>query len=450
MRIAMVGTGYVGLVSGTCFAEFGHTVRCIDKDEDKVKSLSAGYIPIYEPGLDELVTKNIEGGRLSFTTSLEKGISDADAIFIAVGTPSRRGQGHADLSFVFAALDEIAPLLRKETIICLKSTVPVGTARQVKAHISKLAPSVTVHVVSNPEFLREGSAIEDFMRPNRIITGCQSEEAKQVMQEIYRPLFLNDTPILDTTWESAEMIKYASNAFLATKIAFINEVADMAETCGANVQDIAKGMGMDQRIGKHFLHAGPGFGGSCFPKDTRALVHTATDLGVKLNIVESVMSSNEDRKLQMADRIIHRLGGDVNGKTIAVLGVTFKPNTDDIRESPSLDIIPALQAQGAAIQAYDPQGMTEAADCLTKVDWKGDSYSAAEGADALVILTEWNEFRALDLERLKAALGYPLVIDLRNIYRPTEMQAAGFDYFSIGREPVHAASAIEFPQKYGT
>ena len=432
MRIAMIGTGYVGLVSGACFSEFGVDVVCVDKMEEKIEGLKQGRMPIYEPGLDALVAKNVEAGRLSFTTDLAEGVGGADAVFIAVGTPSRRGDGHADLSYVWEAAREIARALNGYTVIVDKSTVPVGTGDRVSEIILETRPDADFDVVSNPEFLREGSAIEDFMRPDRVVIGANSDRARAVMRQLYRPLYLIETPIQFTQRQTAELIKYAANTFLATKITFINEIADLCEKVGADVQDVAKGIGLDGRIGNKFLHAGPGYGGSCFPKDTLALVRTAQDEGSPLRIVETVVDINDKRKKQMAERIIAACGGSVDGKTVAVLGLTFKPNTDDMRDSPSLDIVPALQSAGATVRAFDPEGMDEAKAKLDLV-WCKDAYETMEGADALVIITEWNVFRALDLERVKSLLKKPVMVDLRNIYNPDEMAAAGFDYTCIGR-----------------
>ena len=431
MRIAMIGTGYVGLVSGACLAEFGHEVVCIDKDPAKVETLKSGGIPIFEPGLDEVVAAGVRSGRLSFDTDLARGVAGASAVFLAVGTPSRRGDGHADLSFVFAAAEEIAKALTGYAVVVTKSTVPVGTSRQVEAIIKKTRPDADFDMASNPEFLREGSALEDFRRPDRVVVGCDTDRAREVMREVYRPLFLNETPILFTSRETSELIKYAANAFLATKITFINEMADICEKVGGDVQDVARGIGLDGRIGKKFLNAGPGYGGSCFPKDTLALVKTASDLGAPSRIVEAVVAVNDRRKLDMARKIEAAFGG-VKGKTIAVLGLTFKPNTDDMRDAPSLVILPYLQAAGATIRAFDPEGHKEAAKHLT-LDYCTDTYEAIEGADGVVILTEWNEFRALDMPRVKAALKTPLMVDLRNIYRPAMMAEAGFKYVSVGR-----------------
>ncbi|MGQ0741249.1 MAG: UDP-glucose dehydrogenase family protein [Alphaproteobacteria bacterium] len=432
MRVAMIGTGYVGLVSGACFSEFGHSVVCVDKDGGKIDALNAGRIPIFEPGLDEVVSTNVKAGRLFFTSDMREAVPASDAVFIAVGTPSRRGDGHADLSFVFAAAEEIAQLLAKYAVVVTKSTVPVGTGRKVEETIRRARPDAEFDVASNPEFLREGSAIEDFRRPDRIVVGTESEQARAVLREIYRPLYLNETPILFTSRETAELIKYASNAFLATKITFINEMADICERVGANVQDVARGIGLDGRIGPKFLHAGPGFGGSCFPKDTLALLKTAEQEGVPTRIVEAVVRVNEARKLRMAEKIDAAFGG-VSGKTIAVLGLTFKPNTDDIRDAPSLVIIPWLMVHGARVRAFDPEGRNEARKHLT-CEMCADAYVALESADGVVILTEWNEFRALDLARAKTLLKRPLMVDLRNIYSPQQMAAAGFHYVSVGRD----------------
>ncbi len=429
----MVGTGYVGLVSGACFAEFGVTVVCVDKDASKIERLERGEIPIYEPGLDDLVAKNVRAGRLSFARDLAVAMDDADAVFIAVGTPSRRGDGHADLTYVYAAAEEIARNLDGYTVVVTKSTVPVGTGREVERIIREARPDALFDVCSNPEFLREGSAIEDFMRPDRVVIGTESGRAREIMRRLYRPLYLIETPIVMTTLETAELIKYAGNAFLATKITFINEIADLCEKVGADVQDVAKGIGLDGRIGRKFLNAGPGYGGSCFPKDTLALVRTAQQVGAPVRLVETVVEVNDRRKKAMADRIVEACGGDVGGRTVAVLGVTFKPNTDDMRDAPSLDVVPALLAAGATVRAYDPIGMKEAAKLLPGVDWAKDAYACMAGADCVAILTEWNEFRALDLERVAGLLSRPVMIDLRNIYKPAEMREAGFEYHSVGR-----------------
>ncbi|WP_445682825.1 UDP-glucose dehydrogenase family protein [Radicibacter daui] len=439
MRIAMIGTGYVGLVSGTCFSEFGWNVICVDKDESKIAALKDGRIPIYEPGLDQLVAKNVAAGRLSFTTSLSEAVDGADAIFIAVGTPSRRGDGHADLSYVYAAAGEIADSLTGYSVIVTKSTVPVGTGREIERIVRTRRPDADFDVASNPEFLREGSAIEDFMRPDRIVVGTNGDRAAQVLKTLYRPLALREKPLILTTLETAEVIKYAGNAFLATKITFINEIADLCEKVGADVQDVARGIGLDGRIGAKFLHPGPGYGGSCFPKDTKALARTAHDSGAPTRIVETVIAVNDARKLAMTDRIVDACGGDVEGKTVAILGVTFKPNTDDMRDSPSLDIIPELQRRGARVRAYDPAGMHEAGKLLTNIDWMDGTYATLDGADVVAILTEWNEFRALDLAEVKRLLKRPVMVDLRNVYALDEMAEAGFDYYSLGRRTVRAA-----------
>jgi UDPglucose 6-dehydrogenase len=439
MRIAMIGTGYVGLVSGACFSEFGVSVTCVDKDVGKIARLKQGEIPIYEPGLDQIVDSNVRAGRLSFTTDLAAAVKGADAVFIAVGTPSRRGDGHADLSYVFGAAEEIARAVTGYAVVVTKSTVPVGTGRRVAEIIRKTRPEAQFEVVSNPEFLREGSAIQDFMRPDRVVIGCESERAKEIMRELYRPLYLIETPMIFTTIETAELTKYAANSFLATKISFINEVADLCEQLGADVQDVARGIGLDGRIGRKFLHAGPGYGGSCFPKDCLALVRTAQEAGAPVSLVETTVKVNETRKEKMAARIIRACGGSVEGKTIAVLGLTFKPNTDDMRESASLAIIPALQGAGATIRAFDPEGMDEAKKLLDGVTFCEGAYDAMDGADAVVILTEWNEFRALDLRRVRELLRSPTIIDLRNIYKPADMADAGFYYFSIGRRAVEPA-----------
>jgi len=435
MRIAMIGTGYVGLVSGACFSEFGVETVCVDKDAGKIERLKRGEIPIYEPGLDDLVAKNAKAGRLSFTTDLAAAVNGADAVFIAVGTPTRRGDGHADLSYVYGAAEEIAQALDPDryTVVVTKSTVPVGTGREVARVIRKTRPEADFDVASNPEFLREGSAIGDFMRPDRVVIGTDSDRARSVMRALYRPLYLIETPIVMTSLESSELIKYAANTFLAAKITFINEVADLCEKVGADVHDVAKGIGLDGRIGKKFLHAGPGYGGSCFPKDTLALVKTAQDYGAPLRIIETVVDVNDRRKRAMAARVVEACGGDVAGKRIGVLGVTFKPNTDDMRDAPSLDIVPMLQEAGASIAAYDPAGMHEAEKLLPGVTWAGDAYAALEGADCCVIITEWNEFRALNLARLREVMKAPVMVDLRNVYNPEDMEVAGFSYSCIGR-----------------
>jgi len=433
MRIAMIGTGYVGLVSGACFSEFGIEVICVDKDEKKIEGLHNNIMPIYEPGLDDLVADNVKAGRLSFTTDLKAAVKQSDAVFIAVGTPSRRGDGHADLSYVYAAAKEIAEAMDGYTVVVTKSTVPVGTGREVEKIIRETRPDADFDVVSNPEFLREGSAINDFMRPDRVVIGTESERCRAVMRQLYRVLYLIETPIVFTSLETSELIKYAANTFLAAKITFINEIADLCEAVGANVHDVSKGIGLDGRIGKKFLHPGPGYGGSCFPKDTLALVRTARDKGSPLKIIETVVAINDERKKRMADKIIAACGGSVAGKTIAVLGLTFKPNTDDMRDSPSLEIVPALQKAGATIRAFDPEGMHEAQKMLDGLTYCDDAYSTMQDADCLAILTEWNEFRALNLGRVKSLLKSPVIVDLRNVYEPKEMFDLGFEYSSIGR-----------------
>ena len=443
MRIAVIGSGYVGLVSGACFSEFGLSVSCVDQDEEKIGRLTRGEIPIFEPGLDALVAANTAAGRLCFTTDLAAAVAASEAVFIAVGTPSRRGDGHADLTHVFAATEAIGRALNGYTVVVTKSTVPVGTGREVAAILRRTRPTGEFDVAANPEFLREGSAISDFMRPDRVVIGTDSDRARAVMRQLYRPLYLIETPMLFTDIETAELIKYAANAFLATKITFINEIADLCEAVGADVQDVARGIGLDGRIGRKFLHAGPGFGGSCFPKDCQALVRTAREARGEvrrtgLAIVETVLRVNEARKRRMADKIIAACGGDLFGKTLAILGLTFKPNTDDMRDSPSLEILPRLVEAGARIYAFDPEGMGEAKKLMPDILYCGDAYQTMEGADALVLLTEWNEFRALDLGRVRDFLASPLVIDLRNIYRPDEMAAAGLAYVSIGRSPTVA------------
>jgi UDPglucose 6-dehydrogenase len=447
MRIAMIGTGYVGLVSGACFSEFGVTVTCVDKDAGKIERLNRGEIPIYEPGLDDLVAKNVKAGRLSFSLDLASSVADADAVFIAVGTPSRRGDGHADLSYVYGAAEEIARGINDYTVVVTKSTVPVGTGREVARIIRKTRPDVDFGVASNPEFLREGSAIGDFLRPDRVVIGTDSDRARAVMRALYRPLYLIETPIVMTSLETAELIKYAANTFLATKITFINEIADLCEKVGADVHDVAKGIGLDGRIGKKFLHPGPGYGGSCFPKDTLALVRTAQDYGSPLRIVETVVDINDRRKKSMADRIVEACDGDVDGKTIAVLGVTFKPNTDDMRDSPSLDIIPALQAKGAVIRAFDPAGRHEAEKMLPGVHWCGDTYETLEGASAITLLTEWNEFRVLDFKRARELMKTPVMVDLRNVYNPDDMEMAGFSYTCVGRPSRYRINSRELREK---
>ena len=436
MRVAMIGTGYVGLVSGACFSDFGYDVVCVDKDASKIEKLERGEIPIFEPGLDDLVAENVKAGRLSFTRDLKSAVPSADALFIAVGTPSRRGDGFADLSYVYAAAEEIAEAMDCFTVVVTKSTVPVGTGAEVEAIIRKVRPDADFAVVSNPEFLREGAAIDDFKRPDRVVVGAEDERAREVMRELYRPLFLNETPILFTNRPTSELIKYAGNAFLATKITFINEMADLCEKVGANVQEVARGIGLDGRIGGKFLHAGPGYGGSCFPKDTLALVRTAQKAEAPTRIVEAVVQVNDERKRKMADRIIQACGGDVSGRSIAILGLTFKPNTDDMRDSPALDIVPALIEAGASVRAFDPAGMEEAQKLMDGVVYCDGPYHAIEGSEVVAILTEWDEFRALDLNRVLGLMGTPVMVDLRNIYSPADMAARGFDYYSIGRAKV--------------
>lgn len=456
MRIAIVGTGYVGLVTGACFAEFGYQVTCVDKDVEKIERLGKGDIPIYEPGLESLVQQTQRMERLFFTTNLKEAVAQADAVFIAVGTPRRQGQdGRADLSYVYAAAEEIAQALTGYTVVVTKSTVPVGTSRKVfdiiHRSIRSSSRGVEFDVASNPEFLREGSAINDFMRPDRVIIGTETDlkgrdRARGVLQQLYRPLYLIETPLVFTGIETAEFIKYAANGFLATKIAFINEMANICEQVGANIQDVAKAIGLDGRIGRKFLHVGPGYGGSCFPKDTQALAQTARDQGAPSSIIESVVQSNENRKREMAQKVLQALAmkpGDA--KTVAVLGLTFKPNTDDMRDAPSLTIIPELQAAGVKIQAYDPVGRDEASKFLDGVIWAENAYDAMKGANAALILTEWNEFRALDFHKMAKFLTYPLLIDMRNIYRPEEMVAAGFDYVSIGRPTIYGAACQQVP-----
>jgi UDPglucose 6-dehydrogenase len=434
MKIAMIGTGYVGLVSGVCFSDFGHEVICVDKNPEKIEKLRAGDVPIFEPGLDTLMAKNVAAGRLSFTLDLAAAVADADAVFIAVGTPTRRGDGHADLTYVMQAATEIGAALKKYAVVVTKSTVPVGTNRKVAEAVRAANPGAAFDVASNPEFLREGAAIDDFMRPDRVVVGVESERAKKVMADVYRPLFLREFPIVYTGLESAEMIKYAANAFLATKITFINEIAALCERVGADVKDVAKGMGMDGRIGNKFLHAGPGYGGSCFPKDTKALARIGQEHAVPMQITEAVIKVNEEVKRRMIDKIVDLCDGVVNGKTIAILGVTFKPNTDDMRDAPSLTIVPALVGVGAKVRVTDPQGKPEGEALLPGVRWVENAYQAAQGADVLVILTEWNEFRALDLERIARKMATPRLADLRNIYSPAEATEAGFThYVGVGR-----------------
>lgn len=433
MKVCMVGSGYVGLVSGACFADFGHVVTCVDKDPEKIAGLERGEMPIYEPGLAALVADNKKAERLFFTTNLAEGVRGADAVFIAVGTPSRRGDGHADLSYVYQAAREIAAVVDRFTVVVTKSTVPVGTGDEVERIIRDARPDADVAVVSNPEFLREGAAIEDFKRPDRIVIGTEDARAREVMTELYRPLNLNQPPLFFTARKTSELIKYAANAFLAVKITFINEIADLCERVDANVQDVARGIGLDNRIGSKFLHAGPGYGGSCFPKDTVALVKTGQDFEAPLRIVETVVSVNDQRKRAMARKVVSACGGSVRGKTIALLGLTFKPNTDDMREAPSLAIVTALQDGGARIRAYDPEGMDHARKLLDGVTYADSAYACIEGADAMVIVTEWDEFRALDLGRAKGLLKSPVLVDLRNIYRPDAVAKLGFVYESVGR-----------------
>jgi len=440
MKIAMVGTGYVGLVSGACFSEFGWDVVCVDNNSEKISMLENGQMPIYEPSLDDLVERNVAAGRLSFTTDLASAVKTADAVFIAVGTPSRRGDGHADLSYVFQAAEDIARHADGYTVVVTKSTVPVGTGREVMKRIQAVRPDGEIEIASNPEFPREGSAIEDFKRPDRVVIGADSARAAETVGSLYRPLFLRDTPIIHTSLETAELIKYAANTFLATKITFINEFADLCEKVGADVQDVAKGIGLDGRIGSKFLHPGPGYGGSCFPKDTEALVRSARDVGAPISIVEQVIEVNANRKEAMAQKIIDACEGDVSGKTVAVLGLTFKPNTDDMRDSPSLVIVPRLIEAGATVRVFDPVGMDEARAIMEGPVWCSDAYDAMDGADVVAIVTEWNEFRALDLARAKELLKRPVMVDLRNIYRPEEMRESGFDYISVGRASVTATS----------
>jgi UDPglucose 6-dehydrogenase len=434
MKIAMIGTGYVGLVSGVCFSDFGHDVVCVDKLPEKIAMLERGEVPIYEPGLDAVMARNVEAGRLTFTTDLAAAVDGADAVFIAVGTPTRRGDGHADLTYVMAAAADIANALTGYTVVVTKSTVPVGTNRKLAEVIRKTRPEAEFDVASNPEFLREGAAIDDFMKPDRVVVGVESDRAQEVMGDIYRPLFLRDFPIVFTDLESAEMIKYAANAFLATKISFINEIAALCERVGADVKSVAKGMGLDGRIGNKFLHAGPGYGGSCFPKDTSALARIGQEHGVPQRITETVIAVNDLTKRRMIDKVMDLCGGSVNGKTVAVLGVTFKPETDDMREAPSLTVVPALVGGGARVRVVDPHGRREGEALLPGVDWQTDPYAAAEGADCLLILTEWNQFRALDLKRLAASMSTPVMADLRNIYSRDDAFAAGFvQYEGVGR-----------------
>lgn len=433
MHIAMIGSGYVGLVSGACLADFGHVVTCVDKDENKIAGLKRGEVPIFEPGLGELIATNVRQQRLSFTTDLPSAVKGADAVFIAVGTPSRRGDGHADLTYVYEASKEIARALDGFTVIVTKSTVPVGTGDEVERLIRETAPNADFAVVSNPEFLREGAAINDFKRPDRIVIGTEDPRARDVMSEVYRPLYLNQPPILFTSRRTSELTKYAANAFLATKITFINEMADLCEKTGANVQDVARGIGLDNRIGSKFLHAGPGYGGSCFPKDTLALIKTAQDNGARTRIVETVAEVNAQRKRAMGEKVIAACGGAVQGKTIALLGLAFKPNTDDMRDAPSIDIVSVLEANGAKVRAFDPESMDQARPMMPNVAFCDEPYECAQGAHALVIVTEWDAFRALDMKRIKGALAAPVIVDLRNIYRPEEIRRLGFTYASVGR-----------------
>ncbi|MEM8791653.1 MAG: UDP-glucose/GDP-mannose dehydrogenase family protein [Pseudomonadota bacterium] len=433
MRITMIGSGYVGLVSGVCFSDFGHDVVCVDKDQAKIASLQRGEVPIFEPGLEQLLATNTAAGRLSFSTDLAEAMKGAEAVFIGVGTPTRRGDGHADLTYVYQAAEELAPLIDGHAVVVVKSTVPVGTNAEVARRIHATAPNADFDIASNPEFLREGAAIEDFMRPDRVVVGVETERARKVMTEIYRPLFIRETPMVFTSLESAEMIKYAANAFLATKITFINEIADLCEKCGADVQAVAKGIGLDGRIGAKFLHPGPGYGGSCFPKDTSALAQIGQDHATPMRIVETVIEVNETRKRAMVDKIADAMDGQLAGKRITVLGVTFKPNTDDMRESPSLAIIPALIGAGAEVRVVDPEGRKEGEGLLPGVTWVEDAYDAAHEADAVVVLTEWNQFRGLDLTRLAQSMRGKVLVDLRNIYAPEDARDAGLDYVSVGR-----------------
>src|SRR5499427_5123692 len=445
MRVTIIGTGYVGLVSGACIADFGHQVTCVDKDSRKISTLNAGEIPIFEPGLGDIVRSNLEEGRLAFTTALRESVRDADAVFIAVGTPSRRGDGHADLSCVYGATREIAEALEGFTIVITKSTVPVGTGDEVERIIRELRRDADFAVVSNPEFLREGAAIHDFKHPDRIVIGTEDERAKKVTAEIYRPLYLNQAPILYTSRRTAELIKYAANAFLATKITFINEIADLCERVGADVQEVAQGIGLDKRIGSKFLHAGPGFGGSCFPKDVRALIKTAQDYEVPMRILEAAETVNDTRKRAMARKVSSAFAGILRGKTVAVLGLTFKPNTDDMREAPSIPLITALQDMGAKVRVYDPVGMEQAKQVLADVTYYQGPYDCVEEADAAVIVTEWEQFRALDLERLRDLMACPVIVDLRNIYCPEDMKKHGFAYASIGRAPTFQPASVSIP-----
>ena len=433
MKITMIGSGYVGLVSGACFSDFGHDVVCVDKDASKIEALQAGRMPIYEPGLDQLVATNVAAGRLTFTTDLATAVAGADAVFIAVGTPSRRGDGHADLTYVFEATKEIAAAVTGPTVVVTKSTVPVGTGDRVETILREERPDIDIAVVSNPEFLREGAAIGDFKRPDRIVIGSEDARAREVMREVYRPLYLNESPILFVSRRTSELIKYAANAFLATKITFINEIADLCEAVGANVQDVSRGIGLDNRIGAKFLHAGPGYGGSCFPKDTLALLKTAEDHESPVHIVEAVVKVNDSRKRAMGRKVLHALGDEPRGKTVAVLGLTFKPNTDDMRDAPSLAVVQSLQDAGVTVRAFDPEGMEAAKTMMPDVIFCKDAYEAASGADAVTIVTEWDTFRALDLRRLASVMTAPVMVDLRNVYRPDDVRKLGFAYSSVGR-----------------
>jgi UDPglucose 6-dehydrogenase len=443
MKITMIGSGYVGLVSGACLSDFGHEVVCVDKDASKIEALEAGRMPIFEPGLDQLVASNVKAGRLSFTTDLKTGVAGADAVFIAVGTPSRRGDGHADLSYVFAAAKEIAQAADKPCVVVTKSTVPVGTGDKVEAILKEARPNFDWAVVSNPEFLREGAAIGDFKRPDRIVVGTEDARAQDVMREVYRPLYLNAAPLLFTGRRTAELIKYAANAFLATKISFINELADLAEQVGADIKDVSRGIGLDNRIGSKFLHAGPGYGGSCFPKDTLALLKTAEDYGVPLRIVHSTVEANDLRKVAMGHKVIEALGGSAKGKRVGLLGLAFKPNTDDMRDAPAIDIVKVLREAGAEVAAHDPESMDQARGMLGELDYMNSPYEVAQGADALVLVTEWDAFRALDLKRLAASMRHPVLVDLRNVYNPVEAEKAGMSYVGIGRGVAGIEAPIE-------
>ncbi|HEX8216975.1 MAG TPA: UDP-glucose/GDP-mannose dehydrogenase family protein [Allosphingosinicella sp.] len=442
MRIAIIGTGYVGLVSGACLSDFGHDVTCVDKDASKIERLEQGVMPIFEPGLEQLVARNVAGGRLTFTTDIADGVREAEAIFIAVGTPSRRGDGHADLSHVFAAAEEIGRALTGPAVVVTKSTVPVGTGDEVERIIRGVARDAVVSVVSNPEFLREGAAIEDFKRPDRIVVGTEDDRAADIMREVYRPLYLNKAPLMFTSRRTAEVIKYAANAFLATKITFINEIADLCEAVGADVQDVARGIGLDNRIGGKFLHAGPGYGGSCFPKDTLALLKTAEDYHAPLRIVEAVVQVNDSRKRAMGRKVIRALGDEPRGKIVALLGLTFKPNTDDMRDAPSVSIARALEDAGVSVRGYDPEGVEQARPMIPNVDFRDNPYSAAEGADAVVLVTEWDVLRALDLSRIARSMRTPVFVDLRNIYPPEEVESAGLAWHGIGKPPRNPPRAI--------